>query len=89
MRIIEPIYREIGELLYQQRMKKGMTTVELACLLKKKGLQIQRTKITHIEKGDTRLMFHAIPYFAIALELNPEEIIEVLKKYTDFLRGRL
>jgi transcriptional regulator with XRE-family HTH domain len=63
----EQIYRLIGKRIAEAREAKGFSQLALANLLKGKGIEIQRTSITHIEKGVQRVMLHSLYPIAEAL----------------------
>lgn len=77
MHTIEPCYKKFGELIYQARMKLGLTTNEAVKLFAKEGLIMQRTSLTHMELGNQRVMLHALPAIAKVLKLDIEELLTI------------
>jgi len=56
----ELVYRLVGRRIADAREEKGLSQLALANLLKSKGVEIQRTSITHVEKGIQRVMLHSL-----------------------------
>ena len=67
MSIKEPVYRLVGKRISEAREAKGLSQLELAQLLQARGVTIQRTSITHIERGVQRVMLHSLYDIAAAL----------------------
>lgn len=78
MRTIEPVYIKLGEMFYNARLKKGLTTYEASQALLKYGISLQRTSWTHIECGKQRVMIHSLPAFCKALDLDANEVFKLI-----------
>jgi transcriptional regulator with XRE-family HTH domain len=60
MTIKEPVYRLVGKRIAEAREAKGLSQLELTKQLQARGVTIQRTSITHIERGVQRVMLHSL-----------------------------
>ena len=54
----ELVYRLVGKRITEAREAKGLSQLALAQQLQQRGVDIQRTSITHMEKGVQRVMLH-------------------------------
>mgnify|MGYP006339449087 CR=1 FL=1 len=77
MKLIEREYKKLGELMFQARIKKNLTTHELCQEFKKHGLIMQRTSITHIECGSQRIMLHYLGVISKVLDIKISDLVKI------------
>lgn len=76
----EPIYQMIGNLISKKRDEIGLSQHQLAKKLIDNGVAIQRTSITHIEKGFQRIMIHTLYDIANVLNANVSDFLPNLEQ---------
>ncbi len=74
---IEPIYAEVGRRISRIRRKRGKTQAELA---KVPELDLSRTSIANIERGEQRFLLHHLYKLADALGVPPTKLLPLEKK---------
>lgn len=67
---VEPVYRHIGTVVREMRLRRGWTGESLA-----KKLGWTRTSIVNIENGRQRVMLHDVPRIARALGIPPRDLL--------------
>lgn len=74
---IEPIYGEVGRRIGRLRRKRGKTQGDLANC---EGVNLSRTSIANIERGEQRFLLHHLCEVAAALEVPASKLLPPEKK---------
>ena len=77
MIVIEECYGKLGELMYQARTKKGLTTEGLSVEFRKNRLKLNRSSVTRIEQGYHRVTLHALPIICKVLDLKMKDLLSI------------
>lgn len=69
-RVIEPIYKQIGEIMREMRLRRGWNGDELG-----EKLGLTRASISNIENGRQRVMIHDLARIARVLGIPTRDLI--------------
>lgn len=74
----EGIYAEVGRRIRERRREKKMTQNMLGS-----AISLGRTSVANIERGRQKLLLHTLLEIALALEVDPSELIPVTNQVSD------
>src|SRR4051812_44934255 len=77
IRAVEPVYVRFGHDLQRLRRQRKLSQADLARLVDPTGERLSRSSIANIENGRQRVALHLLLDLALALKVDPRDLLPV------------